>query len=158
MQCEFCNCNIRKNFEFFLPFSTLRIKEFMKTLMNTLGERFEFGTNMLIATKDKVGISEVPIEIVYDSRENHQTHFDPIKDCIRTYKIFGTIFTKFLIASVSSLFIDILLFSWFCKLMRGIIPLYYVSIATVLALVSSYNFAVNYGVVFKSKKKKLASG
>lgn len=134
-------------------------KEFMKTLMNTPGEGFEFETNMLIATKDKVEIIEVPIETVYDSRENHRTHFDPIKDSVRIYKIFGIIFTKFVVASVSSFFIDILLFSQFCGLMRGIMPLYYISIATILARVLSsfYNFAVNYGVVFKSQKKKLAS-
>lgn len=71
-------------------------RDFMKKLVNVDGERFEFETNMLIATKKNCNIIEVPIETIYDSKENHQTHFNPIKDSIRIYKIFGKKITPIL--------------------------------------------------------------
>ena len=94
-------------------------KAFMAELLNTRGERFEFETNMLIDSKDKYPITEVPIETVYDSVEDHQTHFDPIKDSIRIYKIFGGRFVKFLFSSLSSSVIDLILFSVFQYLLFG---------------------------------------
>ena len=64
-------------------------RDFMKVLVNVDGERFEFETNMLVATKKKCKIIEVPIETIYDSKDNHSTHFNPIKDSIRIYRIFA---------------------------------------------------------------------
>ena len=74
--------------------------EFMKTCLNVEGERFEFETRMLIATKGVCDIFEVPIETIYDSKENHQSHFNPVKDSIRVYKVFQKSFTKLIVACV----------------------------------------------------------
>lgn len=125
---------------------------FMTTLMNVKGERFEFETNMLIETKSlNISILEVPISTIY-LEKNKTSHFDPIKDSIRIYVIFG----KFLFSSLSSSVLDLVLFSLFCRLLEsatgffGNIP--YIIGATVLARIISavYNFFLNYKVVFKS--------
>lgn len=135
-------------------------RTFMETLMNVPGERFEFETNMLIETKDRCPIHEISIETVYDSKTDHKTHFDPIRDSIRIYKIFGRIFGRFLLSSVSSFVIDILLFTLFCSLLRTPDAPWYAAIATVLARVISavYNYLVNYALVFHSGRKHTASG
>lgn len=135
-------------------------REFMKELLDVEGERFEFETRMLVVTKDKYKIVEVPIKTIYDSKENHQTHFNPVKDSIRIYKIFGIIFAKFLFASLSSSIIDLALFHVFCKLLGMVIDTaVYVAVATVFARVISatYNYLINYKLVFNSGKKHSSS-
>lgn len=97
-------------------------KEFMEYLLNTSGERFEFETNMLVESRGRFGIVEVMVETVYDSKTEHKTHFDPVRDSIRIYKIFGGIFFKFLVSSFSSSILDILLFLLFCPLLQAAAP------------------------------------
>lgn len=124
---------------------------FMKRLMNVKGERFEFETNMLIETKDAgVAIREVKIDTIYLD-ENKSSHFHPIRDSIQIYAAFG----KFLFSSLSSSVVDLSLFALFCRILRnqeqGLVS--YLVLATILARVCSatYNFLVNYKVVFKSQ-------
>ena len=127
--------------------------EFMKNLLSLKGERFEFETRMLLEAKDKFPIVEVPIKTIYDSKDNHATHFDPIKDSIRIYKIFLGQFGRFLFSSLSSSVVDLVLFALFCKMLVGIgNGEIYVAIATVFARVISavYNYLINYIVVFHS--------
>ena len=133
---------------------------FMKELLDVEGERFEFETRMLIVTKDKYPIVEVPIKTIYDSKENHQTHFNPVKDSIRIYKIFGAIFAKFLFSSLSSCVIDLVLFYVFCRLFDQMFDsAVYVMAATIAARVLSaaYNYTVNYLFVFRSGKRHTSS-
>ena len=114
---------------------------FMRRLMNVKGERFEFETNMLIETKEaEVPIREVKIETIYLD-ENKSSHFHPIRDSLQIYAAFG----KFLFSSLSSSVVDLSLFALFCRILRNQ--------ATILARVCSatYNFLVNYKVVFKSE-------
>ena len=126
---------------------------FMKHLLATAGERFEFESNMLIDTKDAgVPIHEVPIKTVY-IEENKTSHFHPIRDSIRIYSIFG----KFLFSSLSSSVVDLVLFGLFCGVLRSSpafagLPFDYIVAATVMARVISaiYNYLINYSVVFKS--------
>ncbi|MBQ6798316.1 MAG: bifunctional glycosyltransferase family 2/GtrA family protein [Oscillospiraceae bacterium] len=135
-------------------------RDFMAKLMNCPGERFEFETNMLIETKDYCEIGEISIETVYDSKTDHKSHFHPVRDSIRIYKIFGRIFGKFLLSSVSSFIIDILLFSLFCGIFQSLTDgVWYAAVATVLARVISavYNYLVNYALVFHSGKKHTSS-
>lgn len=63
---------------------------FMKTLLDVSGDRFEYETRMLVSAIDcKRNIIEIPIDTIYDSKENHSTHFRPVADSIRIYQIFG---------------------------------------------------------------------
>lgn len=128
---------------------------FMRELMQVKGERFEYETNMLIETKNlNIPIMEVPVKTVY-IEENRTSHFNPIKDSVRIYMVFG----KFLFSSLSSSVLDLLLFHMFCTLRRpldgkiGLVS--YIVAATVFARVISavYNFLINYRVVFKSEEK-----
>lgn len=123
---------------------------FMKELLFEKGERFEFETNMLLSAKDSGrSIVEVPIETIY-LEENKTSHFNPIKDSIKIYAIFF----KFILSSVSSSVVDLVLFTLFLTLLggRSLGSISSIMIATILARILSavYNFTMNYKVVFKS--------
>lgn len=124
---------------------------FMRQLLMVKGERFEFETNMLLETKSRrISIVEVPIRTVY-IEENKTSHFNPIRDSIKIYMIFG----KFLFSSLSSSVVDLALFSVFCYFFRqmewGTVS--YITVATVAARILSafYNYTLNYKVVFQSE-------
>ena len=62
--------------------------DFMKYLLTEKGERFEFETNMLIATKEKdIKIIEVPVDTIY-LEGNKSSHFNPLIDSFRIYAVF----------------------------------------------------------------------
>ncbi len=130
---------------------------FMKYLLAEKGERFEFETNMLIATKELgIKIVEVPIKTLY-LEGNKSSHFNPILDSIRIYAAF----VKFLFSSLSSSLVDIVMFSIFCKIFRNVsMAIGYVMLATILSRVISaiYNFLINYKLVFKGKGSKCVAG
>lgn len=131
---------------------------FMRDLLLVKGERFEFETNMLMETKTgKIPIVEVPIRTIY-IEENKTSHFNPIKDSVRIYMIFG----KFLFSSLSSSVVDLVLFSVFCYLLKGSWqgPATYITVSTVFARVLSavYNYSLNYKVVFQSQSSVGATG
>lgn len=131
--------------------------DFMKDMIDCKGERFEYETRMLLECAGRIKIIEVPIKTVYDSKENHQTHFDPFKDSIRIYKILGVKFVKYMFASLSSFVVDIILFTVFCKVFAGAVPDgYLIQFSTVCARVISatYNYIINYTLVFKSRAGK----
>ena len=70
---------------------------FMQELLMVKGERFEFETNMLLETKvRRVSIIEVPIKTIY-IEENKTSHFNPIKDSIKIYMIFGSFICTYII-------------------------------------------------------------
>lgn len=130
---------------------------FMRELLELKENRFEFETKMLIeATKKKVAIKEINIETIYDSKENHQTHFRPIIDSIRIYKLFFGNFFKYCFSSLSSCVIDLLLFNLICIILRDKLDSYmYIAVATfsARAFSAAYNYIVNYRYVFRSKKR-----
>ncbi len=129
-------------------------RDYLPELLNIKGERFEFEMRMLIDAVEKLEIVEVPIKTIYESKENHQTHFDPIKDSIRIYRILGERFIKFIFSSVSSCLLDLILFGVLCHFLKAKDPILYVTYATVIARIFSamYNYGINYGLVFKSKE------
>lgn len=136
-------------------------KSFMLELLHLKENRFEFETKMLIeAIKNKVAIKEVGIETIYDSKENHQTHFRPIVDSVRIYKLFLGNFCRYVLSSLSSCIIDLFIFNTICIVCRRKFDSYiYISLATIIARVFSsiYNYMVNYRYVFMSKKKHRAT-
>ena len=128
-------------------------KKTMETFLGSAGERYEYETNVLIDCKEKdIEIAEVPISTVY-IKNNSGSHFNPIKDSIIIYKLFA----KYIISSLSSFIVDILLFTLFVKILpeidlKGITE---IVIATILARIISatYNFIINSKVVFKNQNK-----
>ena len=127
---------------------------FMKHLMSVAGERYEFETNMLIECKtENVRIHEITIDTIY-LENNKSSHFNPLRDSIRIYRIFG----KFLFSSLSSSVVDLVLFALFCRIFKRLS--FYIILSTVLARIISavYNYMVNYKLVFKSKSSHASSG
>lgn len=121
----------------------------VRRFLSTQGERFEYEMNMLIDCKQmEVAIAEVPIETVY-LEKNASSHFNPLVDSVRIY----TVFLKFIAASLSSFVIDIAFFTAFAALFRGMLPLYYITVATVLARIisSAFNYLMNKHTVFRHK-------
>ena len=140
----------------------------MKDLINVKGERFEYEMQMLLEVSGRCGLTEIPIQTIYESKENHQTHFRPIVDSVRIYKILGKKFIKYIFASLSSFVLDIALYHLFCLLFADLFPSTSVSIADVgmgvfMATVSArvisaiYNYLINYKFVFKSRASKATS-
>ena len=127
--------------------------DFMKYLLTEKGERFEFETNMLIATKEKdISIIEVPVDTIY-LEENKSSHFNPLLDSIRIYAVFF----KFMLSSVSSSLLDMLLFGFFCAIfVNAPVKMGYIMLSTILARIISatYNFFINYEIVFSGEKER----
>ncbi len=131
---------------------------FMKELIDVKGERFEFETRMLLESAGNYPITEVPIKTIYDSKEDHQTHFNPFLDSIRIYKILGARFLKYIFSSLSSCLLDLLLFAVACHFLKGNLAAY-VAVSTVIARVISagYNYLINYKLVFNSRRSVAGS-
>ena len=128
------------------------LRAFGKNLMNlflkTEGERYEYETNMLIECKTyDIKIQEVTIKTVYINK-NEGSHFNPIKDSIKIYKLFF----KYIISAVSSFLLDILLFTLFVNIIKIDQK---ILVATVFARIISavYNFVINSKLVFKKGSK-----
>ncbi|MGI6717168.1 MAG: glycosyltransferase [Eubacteriales bacterium] len=125
--------------------------EFMSHLLNVSGERFEFETHMLIATRDYgVKITEVPISTVYINN-NSSSHFRPLTDSLKIYSIF----LYFIAASLISFIVDIGVFSLTLPLFFGLTGVYYIWFATGFARVvsSAVNYAINQRRTFKNRAK-----
>lgn len=133
--------------------------DYMVELINTAGERFEFETNMLIDAKKRMPILEVPIETIYESKTDHKSHYNTVKDSFRISLIFGRIFFKFVLSSGTSCILDLGIFTLLCAMLRDSGIIAYVAVSTVIARVVSatYNYLINYKLVFKSKEKASAS-
>ena len=86
-------------------------RAFLKEQLDIEGDRFEYEMNQLIyCAVHKLPMTVVPIETVYLD-ENQGTHFHPIRDSWRIYKlIFGSFF-RFMGASLLCTLVDLLLFT-----------------------------------------------
>lgn len=119
--------------------------ELVRTMISIPGERFEYEMNMLAECGNrKIKISEVPIDTIY-SQNNKGTHFNPILDSIRIYKIF----VKYAVSAISSSLIDIALFTMFVFISKEIF-LEYILFSTIVARIFSslYNYLINRKIVF----------
>ena len=122
---------------------------FMKRLMAVSGERFEFETNMLLdANSQGVEIYEVPIQTIYQG-EQYTSHFNPVTDSIKVYKVLG----KFIFSSLFSSVVDYVLFFLLVQLLRERLAISYILVATIAAraVSSALNFLINKKLVFKSR-------
>lgn len=139
-------------------------KALAEKYLDVSGDRFEFEMRTLIYTVEhNVPITEIPIETIYDSKENHSTHFHPIKDSVRIFSSFGATFGKFVVSALSSSVIDIALFQLLCNLLKSSADsVRYVAYAGIIARIVSatFNYLVNFNIVFKSSKnhKKSVAG
>ena len=138
-------------------------------MLSVTGDRFEYEMNMLIqCSARKIPMRPITIETIYHE-ENKGTHFHPIRDSWRIYKLLLGGFFKFMGASLACTLVDVALFTllkhwgflaelelntpWLRALSRSVEP---VLLATVIARVcsASLNFLINKNMVFKIKESK----
>lgn len=133
--------------------------KFLQTFCDIEGERFEYETRMLLEFKrSSIPYMEVPIKTVY-IEENASTHFNPVKDSIKIYKVifrytFSATALKYVLSSLASWVIDNLIFN----LLDIFLVMFTISLrllfSTVVArtISSVFNFTMNRKHVFKSDK------
>ena len=128
-------------------------REDLKVLLGIEGDRFEYETNMLLALKGKnIPFDEVKIRTVY-IEENKTSHFHPIRDSWRIYKLILVHFFRYTLVSLTSALLDNGLFALLSRLMFGIFSgMALTAVATVGARIFSslFNFFMNKQVVFQS--------
>lgn len=124
--------------------------KYLEMMCRVRGERFEYETEMILALKQaKIGFREVVIETVY-IEDNKSTHFHPIKDSLKIYRI---IFA-FVFSSAASCVIDYLIFSVLVFLLDPFMTRWIKLLAAFLParLVSSlFNYTMNRKAVFHSE-------
>ena len=129
----------------------------MEACLELPGDRFEFEIQMLTAAQGTTPIVEVPITTIYDSKDNHQTHFNTVTDSWRIYKSLLRQPLTFALSSLVSCGADIAAFSVLCGALRGVGG--YVAISTVIARLASatLNYTINSRIVFRSNRKDIVS-
>ncbi len=132
-----------------LPFSVL------SEMLKVEGDRYEYEMNSIFRLKElNVSWTEVPIEVIYID-DNASSHFNPIRDSIKIYKVFF----RFCISSLGSCLLDMLLFLLISSRLEALMPVYYIMTATVIARICSgiFNYCVN-RKVFQTKARAAESG
>ena len=125
----------------------------MEILVNVGGDRFEYETNMLLAMKTNgLAFDEVKIRTVY-IEENASSHFNPIKDSWRIYKLILAHFFRYTVSSLLSAVIDTAGYALLTVLLRGVVQDFALTAVSGVAarVVSSLvNFFMNKNMVFKT--------
>lgn len=124
-------------------------------LLSVKGERYEYEMNVIFELKDMdQEWKEVPIEVIY-IEDNASSHFNPIKDSLRIYKVFF----KFCLSSLGSALVDLVLFSILSFFLASLVGDYKIILATVIARICSgiFNYLVNRWIFSTKRKKAKAS-
>ena len=128
-------------------------REDLQILNTVWGDRFEYETNMLLALKENgIPFDEVKIRTVY-IEENKSSHFHPVRDSWRIYKLILSHFFKYTASSLISSVIDTGLYVLLIWALAAVMndPLLTAVSVTAARIVSSlFNFFVNQKLVFKS--------
>ena len=129
-------------------------RDLLQFMIDVPGERFEYEMQVLIAcARAKVEMLPITIETVYEN-ENEGTHFHPIRDSYRIYKVILGNFVKFMGASIASFLIDNGMFTILDQFVfPGAMP-GRVALAGVIARCVSApcNFLMNRNLVFNFKQ------
>ena len=125
-------------------------------LINTVkGDRFEYETNMLLAMKQNaLPFEEVKIRTVY-IEENASSHFHPIRDSWRIYKLILAHFFRYTLSSITSAIVDTGAYSLLGWLLKNFLTgLSLTAAAGVGARVVSslLNFYLNKKLVFQCQR------
>ena len=144
-------------------------REDLPFMINVSGERYEYEMKVLIAcATKKIPIIPVTIETIYENGKNEGTHFHPVRDSYRIYKVILGGFIRFMSSSLICFIADQVLFNLFkswlfpilgLKLHLGLpfgMTLDNTSLANYTARFFSaiLNFRLNRDLVFKVKGKK----
>ena len=149
-------------------FSRALLERFLKIR----GDRYEYEMNQLIdCSIDRVPIRALPIETVYENN-NEGSHFDPVRDSWRIYRVILSRFARFVAASLICFVVDYALYLLFNHLFKEYAPslnsyisllpvrvIARIGLAAFLARVASsvLNFFLNKGFVFANRSQTGAS-
>ncbi len=128
-------------------------REELQFMIDVPGERFEYEMQVLIAcARAKIAMIPLTIETIYENGENEGTHFHPIRDSYRIYKVILGSFFMFAAASIVSTLLDEGLLWIFVNLMTAGLP-YNKFISQVVArcISAPVNYVLNAKFAFKGK-------
>ena len=155
-----------------LPDTQTGLRAFNRKLIDMMlqvkGDRFEYEMNMLIhCSNRKLPMRAITIETIYHD-DNAGTHFHPIRDSWRIYKLLLGSFLRYSASSIVSFLIDYLVLSLLMLLVLeeknitvlGLVFSSSALIATPIARLCSapVNFLLNKNFVFKAGENKGAVG
>ncbi len=107
------------------------------------GSRYEYELNMLMYTmKNKIPISEVPIQTIYID-DNKSSHFNPIIDSLKVYFVFF----RYILGSLSGAAVDFLFFTLFYFFTHHL----FFSVAGARVISGIFNFTLCKQLIFKSE-------
>ena len=112
---------------------------------------------MLIKARKKYLIKEVKIKTLY-ANGNRETHFNAVKDSLKIYSIMFRQFITFVVSSISSLIVDLLLFNLFLTIIRSYFDISLsIILSTIFARIISslFNYTLNKNIVFETSKKNM---
>lgn len=134
--------------------------------LQTKGDRYEYEMNQLIdCSIDGIPMRALPIETVYENN-NEGSHFHPVRDSFRIYRVILSRFFRFIAASLLSFCLDYGLYLLLNNLFKENAPqlsgfvsflpvrvIGHIALATVLARVVSsvFNYTVNKKYVFANR-------
>lgn len=126
--------------------------EYLPELIAVAGERYEYETNMLLALKDlNIPWGEVKIRTIYLD-ENSESHFHPVRDSWKIYKLILARFFRYAISSLVCAAADSGLFAMLSAVLTGLLTGAALTAAATVgarALSSLLNFTLNRRLVFR---------
>ncbi len=129
-------------------------RAYLDVLAGIRGDRFEYETNMLLALKEhSLPFDEVKIRTVY-IEENKSSHFHPVRDSWRIYKLILGHFFRYILSSLVSSVVDEGVFVLLTFLLRFSLTGFWLTAipAAVARILSALlNFFVNKLLVFRKK-------
>lgn len=127
--------------------------KYLPALTAVSGDRYEYETNMLLALKDQaIPYGEAGIRTIYLD-ENRGSHFHPVRDSWKIYKLILAHFFRYAVSSLVSAVADTGLFGLLSALLAGVLAgtaLTAAATAGARVLSSLLNFSLNRRLVFHS--------
>ena len=128
-------------------------REDLEYIATIPGDRFEYETNMLLGMKQQgIPFDEVKIRTVY-IEENKSSHFHPIRDSWRIYKLILRHFFKYTLSSLASAVVDTVAYTILTVLLRSFLKDFALTAAAGVGarvISSLLNFFMNKKLVFQS--------
>lgn len=129
-------------------------RRYLEELTAVAGDRYEYETNMLLALKERrIPWGEIKIRTIY-LEENRGSHFHPVRDSWKIYRLILAHFFRYALSSVVSAVADTGLFGLLSALLAGALAgaaLTAAATAGARVLSSLLNFSLNRWVVFQSR-------
>ncbi len=118
-------------------------------MLDMKGDRYEYEINVLLyATRHRIPIEEVTIETVY-IEDNKSSHFNPIRDAWRIYKMI----LFFVASSLVAMLLDYVLLLLFSSATKGMAQSLLISVVGARILSSLANYFMNCKLVFENRDR-----